>query len=163
MEQSRMSLDWLAGYELRRGWRGPSPNIVVVAVAVAVVHGLLKTGLHMSAGVAAAAVTAAAAAVTGQGSFPCDDACIPDTINNAHFVRDLYEKSNDTTGTECVCTGWYVSICRGWRQRKQRVRGFREGVLLSNGSSAHLSPCYCATPVQMTQPKKNDTNPLQTP
>jgi hypothetical protein len=32
MERSRMSLDWLAGYELRRGWRGPSPNIVVVVV-----------------------------------------------------------------------------------------------------------------------------------
>jgi hypothetical protein len=24
-----MSLDWLAGYELRRGWRGPSPKVVV--------------------------------------------------------------------------------------------------------------------------------------
>jgi hypothetical protein len=29
-----MSLDWLAGYELRRGWRGPSPNIVIVVVVV---------------------------------------------------------------------------------------------------------------------------------
>jgi hypothetical protein len=28
-----MSLHWLAGYELRRGWRGPSPNIVVVVVS----------------------------------------------------------------------------------------------------------------------------------
>ena len=37
---------------------------------------------------------------TGQGSFPCDDACIPDTINNAHIVRDLYEMSNDTTGAD---------------------------------------------------------------
>ena len=34
MERSRMSLDWLVGYELRRGWRGPSPNIVVVVVAI---------------------------------------------------------------------------------------------------------------------------------
>ena len=32
MARSRMSLDWLTGYELRRGWRGPSPNIVVAVV-----------------------------------------------------------------------------------------------------------------------------------
>jgi hypothetical protein len=42
MERSRMSLDWLAGYELRRGWRGPSPNIVVVVVVVVVVVSLQR-------------------------------------------------------------------------------------------------------------------------
>lgn len=34
----------------------------------------------------------------GAGSFPCDDACVPDTINGAKFVRDLYELAKDTTG-----------------------------------------------------------------
>lgn len=42
----------------------------------------------------------------GFGSFPADDGCIPDTINNATFVRDLYEKSNDTTGKYSVPVLW---------------------------------------------------------
>lgn len=42
---------------------------------------------------------------TGQGSFDCVD-CIPDTVNNAAFVRDLYEKSNDTTGKYSVPVLW---------------------------------------------------------
>ena len=45
MERSRMSLDWLAGYELRRGWRGPSPNIVVVVVNISSVSLSAATGL----------------------------------------------------------------------------------------------------------------------
>ena len=34
----------------------------------------------------------------GHGSFDCDDALIPDTINGAKTVRELYELSNDTSG-----------------------------------------------------------------
>merc|ERR1712232_580139 len=34
----------------------------------------------------------------GHGSFDCDDALIPDTVNGAKTVRDLYELANDTTG-----------------------------------------------------------------
>lgn len=34
----------------------------------------------------------------GYGSFPPQD-CIPDTVNGFKYVRDLYEKSNDTSGT----------------------------------------------------------------
>lgn len=34
----------------------------------------------------------------GHGSFDCDDALIPDTINGAKTVRDLYELANDQTG-----------------------------------------------------------------
>lgn len=34
----------------------------------------------------------------GYGAYPCDDACIPDTVNHVKFVRDLYELSNDTLG-----------------------------------------------------------------
>lgn len=56
---------------------------------------------------------------TGQGSFPCDDACIPDSINGSKFVRDLYEKSNDTTGKYSVPVLW----------DKQ------EGVIVNNESS----------------------------
>lgn len=33
----------------------------------------------------------------GHGSFPCDG-CVPDGVNGARFVRDLYEKAQDTTG-----------------------------------------------------------------
>lgn len=42
---------------------------------------------------------------TGQGSFPCDD-CIPDTLNGAKFIRDLYEKSHDTFGKYSVPVLW---------------------------------------------------------
>jgi len=34
----------------------------------------------------------------GHGSFDCDDALIPDTINGAKTIRDLYELANDTSG-----------------------------------------------------------------
>lgn len=34
----------------------------------------------------------------GHGSFECDDALIPDTVNGAKHVRELYEKANDGTG-----------------------------------------------------------------
>lgn len=34
---------------------------------------------------------------TGFGSFPPKE-CIPDTVNGAKYVRDLYEKSNDSSG-----------------------------------------------------------------
>lgn len=33
----------------------------------------------------------------GNGNFPADD-CIPDPINGAKYVRDLYEKVHDTAG-----------------------------------------------------------------
>lgn len=35
--------------------------------------------------------------VPGFGSFPPKD-CIPDTVNGAKFIRDLYEMSNDESG-----------------------------------------------------------------
>jgi len=34
----------------------------------------------------------------GHGNFDCDDALIPDTINGAKTIRDLYELANDQTG-----------------------------------------------------------------
>lgn len=35
--------------------------------------------------------------VAGYGEFTTDG-CIPDTVNGAKFVRDLYEKVHDTAG-----------------------------------------------------------------
>lgn len=35
---------------------------------------------------------------TGYGSFECDDALVPDTVNGCAFVRDLYELAEDKTG-----------------------------------------------------------------
>lgn len=32
----------------------------------------------------------------GYGSFDCDEACVPDTVNGCKFVRDLYEKARDS-------------------------------------------------------------------
>ena len=29
----------------------------------------------------------------GFGSFECDDALVPDTVNGAKFIRDIYEKA----------------------------------------------------------------------
>eukprot|EP00913_Durusdinium_trenchii_P016561 g15566.t1 len=34
----------------------------------------------------------------GHGSFECDDALVPDSVNGAKFVRDIYEKAGDTGG-----------------------------------------------------------------
>jgi len=34
----------------------------------------------------------------GHGSFECDEALIPDTVNGVGTIRDLYEMSNDKTG-----------------------------------------------------------------
>lgn len=36
---------------------------------------------------------------TGHGSFS-NEGCTVDKYNNARFIRDLYEKANDTTGTD---------------------------------------------------------------
>ena len=33
----------------------------------------------------------------GNGSFSCED-CIPDNVNHAKDIRELYEKVNDTGG-----------------------------------------------------------------
>lgn len=48
----------------------------------------------------------------GQGSFDCEG-CIPDTINGAKFVRDLYEKAEDKTGESFFVPGehfvWYIA------------------------------------------------------
>lgn len=41
----------------------------------------------------------------GYGEFPADD-CIPDTVNGAKFVRDLYEKVGDTAGKYTVPVLW---------------------------------------------------------
>lgn len=42
---------------------------------------------------------------TGHGSFGTED-CIPDSVNNAKFVRDLYELAKDTTGKYTVPVLW---------------------------------------------------------
>lgn len=36
--------------------------------------------------------------VSGHGSMECDDALIPDTVNGAQTIRELYELANDQTG-----------------------------------------------------------------
>ena len=38
----------------------------------------------------------------GYGSFSCEG-CVPDTVNGAKFVRDLYEIAHDTTGACGAC------------------------------------------------------------
>lgn len=40
--------------------------------------------------------------LTGHGSFPPKE-CIPDTVNGAKYIRDLYEMSNDTGGV-VICS-----------------------------------------------------------
>ena len=35
--------------------------------------------------------------IAGYGSFPTEG-CIPDTVNGAKFIRDLYEKVDDEVG-----------------------------------------------------------------
>jgi putative glutathione S-transferase len=42
---------------------------------------------------------------TGHGSFPTDD-CIPDTVNGAKYIRDLYELAGDTGGKYTVPVLW---------------------------------------------------------
>lgn len=41
----------------------------------------------------------------GKGQFDCDG-CIPDTLNNAKYVRDLYEMSHDNMGKYSVPVLW---------------------------------------------------------
>lgn len=43
--------------------------------------------------------------VSGHGSIPCDG-CVPDNINNAQSIRDLYILSNDTSGKYTVPVLW---------------------------------------------------------
>lgn len=42
----------------------------------------------------------------GHGSLPCDDGCIPDTVNHSKNVRELYEKAEDTNGKYTVPILW---------------------------------------------------------
>jgi len=42
----------------------------------------------------------------GHGSFECDDACIPDSVNGAKTVRELYELAKDTTGKYSTPVLW---------------------------------------------------------
>jgi putative glutathione S-transferase len=42
----------------------------------------------------------------GYGSFDCDDACIPDNINGAKTIRDLYELADDTSGKYTTPVLW---------------------------------------------------------
>mmetsp|Transcript_57563 Transcript_57563/g.126148 ORF Transcript_57563/g.126148 Transcript_57563/m.126148 type:complete len:340 (-) Transcript_57563:54-1073(-) len=42
----------------------------------------------------------------GFGANECDDALIPDTINNCKCIRDLYELTNDTTGKYTTPVLW---------------------------------------------------------
>lgn len=42
----------------------------------------------------------------GHGSFDCDDALIPDTVNGFSTVRELYEKADDRTGKYTTPVLW---------------------------------------------------------
>jgi len=42
----------------------------------------------------------------GYGSFPCDDGCIPDTVNSAKTIRDIYDLGGDTEGKYSVPVLW---------------------------------------------------------
>ena len=42
----------------------------------------------------------------GHGSNECDDALVPDTVNGAKTVRDLYEMADDTTGKYSTPVLW---------------------------------------------------------
>jgi len=42
----------------------------------------------------------------GHGSFDCDDACIPDTVNGAKSIREIYELANDETGKYSTPVLW---------------------------------------------------------
>ena len=50
----------------------------------------------------------------GHGSFPPTD-CVPDTVNGVRFVRDLYEMSNDTSGTvSTLCSPEAIKSAQRW-------------------------------------------------
>lgn len=42
----------------------------------------------------------------GHGSFECDDACVPDTVNGCRTIRELYEKAQDTAGKYSTPVLW---------------------------------------------------------
>ena len=42
----------------------------------------------------------------GHGVYECDDACIPDTVNNCQTLRQLYEMANDDTGKYSTPVLW---------------------------------------------------------
>mmetsp|Transcript_47784 Transcript_47784/g.87865 ORF Transcript_47784/g.87865 Transcript_47784/m.87865 type:complete len:340 (-) Transcript_47784:333-1352(-) len=42
----------------------------------------------------------------GNGNFDCDDALIPDTVNGCASIREIYEKSNDTSGKYTTPVLW---------------------------------------------------------
>lgn len=42
----------------------------------------------------------------GFGNFECDDALVPDTVNGAKFIRDIYEKAGDTGGKYSTPVLW---------------------------------------------------------
>jgi len=44
--------------------------------------------------------------VLGHGSFPCDNALIPDTVNGCKSVREIYEKAGDLHGRYTVPVLW---------------------------------------------------------
>jgi len=51
----------------------------------------------------------------GHGSNECDDACVPDSVNGAKTIRDLYEMANDNTGKYSTpilwCTKSKAIVC----------------------------------------------------
>jgi len=59
----------------------------------------------------------------GFGSFECDDALIPDAVNDCASIREVYEKSNDTSGKYSTPVLWDK----------------KEGVIVNNESSEILS------------------------
>jgi len=42
----------------------------------------------------------------GHGSFDCDDALIPDTINGVKTIRELYDLADDKTGKYSTPVLW---------------------------------------------------------
>ncbi len=64
----------------------------------------------------------------GHGSFPPID-CVPDNVNGARFIRDLYETSNDTSGTAALVSGRSAVWCPVGSA--------------SRSLSVSLFPCFC--------------------
>ncbi|KAL4088063.1 hypothetical protein PRIC1_012493 [Phytophthora ramorum] len=81
-------------------------------VGLSVVHPLMqrtrpddKDDTHIGWTFVDPATTPSFTGPTGLGSYSSKD-CIPDTVNNAHFVRDLYEKSTSDKTTYSVPLLW---------------------------------------------------------
>eukprot|EP00887_Chlorella_sp_A99_P004605 scaffold4.g4605.t1 len=54
----------------------------------------------------------------GYGAFPCDAACVPDTVNGVKFVRDLYELAGDQASTG---SGGKYSVPVLWDKKERTI------------------------------------------